>query len=98
MTVTRIMALTGLIVATVAAALSPATAGDVQGDAYDCGELFVMRNEIYKANGYCFKTARAMSQFGNAGCQYDSLSDVPLSANQRSTIRAIRKSEARQSC
>lgn len=80
------------------AATAPATAGDVQGDAYDCGELYVMRNEIYKSAGYCFKSAKAISQFGNAGCQFDSLGDVPLSANQRSMIKGIKKSEARQGC
>ncbi|NOT72752.1 MAG: YARHG domain-containing protein [Hyphomicrobium sp.] len=80
------------------AATTPASAGDVQGDAYDCGELYVMRNEIYKSAGYCFKSAKAISQFGNAGCQYDSLADVPLPANQRSQIRGIKKSESRQGC
>lgn len=93
-----------LMSAVAAAVLMPAifptaaTAGDVQGDAYDCGELYVMRNQIYRDAGYCFKTAKAIKQFGNAGCQYDSLGDVPLSANQRSTIKDIRKSEKRQSC
>lgn len=76
----------------------PASAGDVQGDAYNCKELYVMRNQLYRDAGYCFKTPKAIKQFGNAGCQYDSLSDVPLSANQRSTISAIKKSEARQGC
>lgn len=75
-----------------------ASAGDVQGDAYGCKELYVMRNEIYKAGGFCFKSAKAIKQFGNAGCQYDSLADVPLSANQRSMISGIKKSEARQGC
>lgn len=80
------------------AALAPASAGDVQGDAYDCKELYVMRNDIYKDAGYCFKTAKAIAQFGNAGCQYDSLGHVPLSSNQRSMIKDIKKSEARQGC
>lgn len=84
--------------ASLAATLIPAHAGDVQGDAYDCQELYVLRNEIYKDAGYCFKTAKAIQQFGNAGCQYDSLSDVPMSANQRTSVRDIKKSEARQSC
>ena len=86
--------------AAVFTALLPTTvsAGDVQGDAYDCGELYVMRNQIYRDAGYCFKTAKAIKQFGNAGCQYDDLGDVPLSSNQRSIIKDIKKSEKRQSC
>lgn len=95
---TLTLSATVLAMATGLSATSSAIAGDVQGDAYDCQELYVMRNEIYKAGGYCFKTAKAISQFGNAGCQYDSLSDVPLSANQRQSIRGIKKSEARQTC
>jgi YARHG domain len=76
----------------------PATAGDIQGDAYGCKELWTMRNEIYKNNGYCFKTAKAISKFGNSGCSYDVLSAVPVSDQDRSVIRDIKKSEARQRC
>lgn len=32
-----------------------------------CYELWYERNEIYARNGYCFKTARARSEFG-PGC------------------------------
>ena len=75
-----------------------ARAGDVQGDAYGCDELWSLRNDIFKANGYCFKSARAISLYGNAGCQYDSESAVPLSSQDRSTLKAIKKSERRQRC
>jgi hypothetical protein len=34
---------------------------------------------IFKAARYCFKTQRAIQEFGNAGCQYDDLTSVPLS-------------------
>ncbi len=81
-----------------AASMLPAKAGDVQGDAYDCQELWVMRNEIYKANGYCFKTARAINTFGNGGCSYHHEGAVPLSGGERSVIRSIRRSERRQAC
>ena len=33
-----------------------------------CDDLWVQRNSIYKAYGYCFKTPKAY--FGNARCQY----------------------------
>ena len=81
-----------------AAAALPVKAGDVQGDAYGCDELWTMRNEIFKGGGYCFKSPRAIKQFGNAGCQYDSEYDVPLSDRDRETLSAIKKSERRQGC
>lgn len=84
--------------ASLAASMIPASAGDIQGDAYECKELWVMRNEIYKSNGYCFKTAKAINYFGNAGCSYDNQSAVPLSKQERRIVRDIQKSEARQSC
>src|SRR5690349_15037948 len=34
-----------------------------------CDDLWVQRNSIYKAYGYCFKTPKAINYFGNAGCQ-----------------------------
>jgi hypothetical protein len=88
-----------LAAATAATAMIvPAEAGDIQGDAYECKDLWVMRNQIYKDNGYCFKTTKAISRFGNAGCSFDSLSAVPLSDLDRSVIRDIKTSERRQSC
>jgi hypothetical protein len=87
-----------LALAPLALSSMPAAAGDVQGDAYDCQELWVMRNQIYKDNGYCFTTRRAVTYFGIGGCSYDTEESVPLSKSERSTIDAIRASEARQSC
>jgi hypothetical protein len=76
----------------------PVHAGDVQGDAYGCDELWTLRNQIFKANGYCFKSPKAIKQFGNAGCQFDAEADVPLSKQDRQVLRDIKKSERRQSC
>jgi len=84
--------------AAVSTVVPPASAGDVQGDAYDCQELWVMRNQIYKDAGFCFTSPRAISYFGNGGCVYHSQSEVPLSDQQRQTIKMIKKSSARQSC
>ncbi len=75
-----------------------AMAGDVQGDAYGCDELWSMRNQIFKGGGYCFKSGKAIQQFGNAGCLFDDEHAVPLSDIDRQTLSAIRKSERRQSC
>lgn len=54
-----------------------------------CSNLWMQRNSIYAAAGYCFKTARAISVFGDAGCSYDSAYDVPLSLAQRQAINNI---------
>lgn len=81
-----------------AASAIPARAGDIQGDAYDCGELWTLKNQIYKQRGYCFKSAKAIGHFGNAGCQYDAETAVPLSDQDRSVLADIRKSMARQRC
>jgi hypothetical protein len=89
---------TAVIASTFAALYTAARAGDVQGDAYGCEELWVLRNEIYKNAGYCFASAKAISHFGNGGCNYRSLSALPLSDNDRIAVRSIRKSERRQGC
>ncbi|MGQ0457488.1 MAG: YARHG domain-containing protein [Hyphomicrobium sp.] len=73
-------------------------AGDVQGDAYDCQELWQMRNAIYKSGGYCFKSPKTIATFGNAGCIYESQAEVPISDIDRDTLAQIRKSEKRQAC
>ncbi len=54
-----------------------------------CERLWIERNSIFKAYGYCFKTARSIRHFGNAGCQYDNLEDVPLSQAQQRVIAGI---------
>ena len=71
-------------------------AANAQGNA--CFRLWVERNEIYKANGYCFKTQRAISHFGNAGCEYDSEADVPLSRSERARIARIIAEERALGC
>ncbi|MFN0219738.1 MAG: YARHG domain-containing protein [Hyphomicrobium sp.] len=81
-----------------ASAAAPAVAGDVQGDAYSCQELWQMCNAIYKSGGYCFKSPKTIRTFGNAGCLYDNQAEVPISDIDRDTLGQIRKSEKRQSC
>lgn len=80
------------------ASISQVAAGDIQGDAYSCQELWDMRNRIFKTNGYCFRTSRSIARFGNAGCRFDREAEVPLSATDRLILRDIRKSEARLGC
>ncbi|ACK83608.1 YARHG domain-containing protein [Methylorubrum extorquens] len=82
------------LVATVLASLtaSPALA------AFPCDELWGERNAIYKDAGYCFRTERAIRAFGNSGCKYDELADVPLSARQRADIADIQRQERENGC
>jgi hypothetical protein len=63
-----------------------------------CDGLWYQRNMIFKAAGYCFKTQRAIREFGNAGCQYDDLTSVPLSETQRQAIDDITRIEAAKRC
>lgn len=63
-----------------------------------CHELWYARNEIYKDQGYCFKTARAIREFGNAGCQYDSESRVPLTRAERQRVERISRIESELGC
>jgi hypothetical protein len=70
----------------------PGNAGDI------CGDLWVERNQIYKDNGYCFKTRDAIRYFGNAGCVYDEQEDVPLSARERREVSRLARLERRNGC
>jgi hypothetical protein len=63
-----------------------------------CSELWYERNNIFKDAGYCFKTSRAIRTFGNAGCAYDSESDVPLSERDRQRVNAIQRIEREKGC
>ncbi len=65
---------------------------------YSCGQLAHERNAIYKGAGYCFKTARAIAEFGNAGCQYDNMGDVPLSSGDQDAIAVILRVEHSKGC
>lgn len=57
-----------------------------------------MRNWIYKENGYCFHTQKAIEAFGNAGCQYDDAADVPLNDAERHNVTMVKKAEANKGC
>jgi hypothetical protein len=63
-----------------------------------CQPLWEVRNWIYKENGYCFKTPKAIKAFGNAGCLYDEAAQVPLNQFERYNVKAIKKAEAKKGC
>jgi hypothetical protein len=75
-----------------------ALAGSTGAASASCSSLWYERNQIYKDAGYCFKTARAIRAFGNSGCSYDDIGDVPLSARQRAIVRDIVAQERRMGC
>lgn len=80
------------LIALLSTAATPAAA------AFPCDALWGERNAIYKDAGYCFRTERAIRAFGNAGCRYDDLADVPLSARQRADIADIQRQERANGC
>ena len=73
-------------------------AGIVPARADICFDLWVERNSIYKAYGYCFKTAKAINYFGNAGCVYDNEGSIPMSRADKNTVLAIKKKEQNLGC
>jgi YARHG domain len=79
-----------------ATAVGTMTKAQAQGDT--CFRLWVARNSVFKANGYCFKTARAIRYFGNAGCRYDVEAAVPLTPYDRSVIANIQAREQALGC
>ncbi|RXT48112.1 YARHG domain-containing protein [Bosea sp. Tri-44] len=67
--------------------------------AFPCDELWGERNAIYFEAGYCFKTERARKAFGdNAGCKYDNVADLPLTARNRADIADIQRRERENNC
>jgi hypothetical protein len=63
-----------------------------------CQDLWVERNSYYKEAGYCFKTARAISYFGNDGCTFYNEARVPLPRGIRARIAEITWLERRNGC
>jgi hypothetical protein len=67
-------------------------------DALSCKQLWVKRNQVYKANGYCFKTAKARSYFGNAGCYVDDMDDVSMSKSEMQRVLTYKHWEEVNGC
>jgi hypothetical protein len=70
-----------LAAAAVSLAASPARAQQ------SCQDLWAERNGYYQANGYCFKTARAINYFGNGGCN-PRLTEGQVRAQMIPSVRA----------
>jgi hypothetical protein len=84
--------MTSMVVVAASAVATPALAQGI------CQSLWVERNAIYKDAGYCFKTARAINYFGNAGCRYDVEGAIPLSPAERARIERILAMERANGC
>jgi YARHG domain-containing protein/SH3 domain-containing protein len=65
---------------------------------FSCEQLWFGRNSIFKEAGYCFKTPRAITAFGNAGCLYDDINAVRLSAENQNFVESIRRAERAKAC
>jgi YARHG domain len=63
-----------------------------------CQPLWEVRNRIYKDRGYCFKTAAAITAFGNTGCTITNQASVPLNAFERANVGLIRSVEKAKGC
>jgi YARHG domain len=89
-----IFSLAAVLAATVTVELP--TQANAQADT--CDSLWVARNAIYKAKGFCFKTPRAISYFGNAGCRFDDEGAVPLTSADQAAIASIQARERALGC
>jgi hypothetical protein len=63
-----------------------------------CQFLYTMRNQIYRDRFYCFATPRAIELFGNAGCQFDNVNEVPLNHFERANVATIQSVERAMGC
>jgi len=64
----------------------------------NCDFLWLMRNGIYAEHGYCFKSARAVSAFGNVSCNRQNMADVPLTTIERRNVMTIARAEKIRNC
>ena len=65
---------------------------------YDCDQLWLGRNSVFKEAGYCFKTPRAIGVFGNAGCQFDDINAVVLSPENQRFVESMQLAERAKAC
>ncbi len=89
-----------IALATVALSIAIATGIVSAGSAsaQTCDQLWYERNSVFKGAGYCFKTPRAISAFGNAGCMYDVEGALPLSPDQRERVAYLIRMEQEYGC
>jgi hypothetical protein len=64
----------------------------------NCEFLWAMRNAIYQERGYCFRTPRAISYFGNESCRFRDIDAVPLNRFERANAATILQVERELGC
>jgi hypothetical protein len=77
---------------------TPSVAPSAHPQMTECQQIWVQRNSIFRAHKYCFKTPRAISYFGNAGCIYANQNDVLLSDGERARLVQLVNRERSLSC
>ena len=60
-----------------------------------CYDLWYERNEIYDANGFCFKSSLGKRPFDNSDCYTD---DPQLSRAEQRRVAQIQREERRLGC
>ncbi len=60
-----------------------------------CYDLWYERNEIYDANGFCFKSSLGKRTFDNSDCYTD---DPQLSRAEQRRVAQIQREERRLGC
>lgn len=83
----------GLAATAFAAASLPAQAGAPFSE-YSCHELWMERNGVLANNGYCFKSAKAIAEFGK-GC-HPPYGD--LSSKEEAIVSEIKMWEKKKGC
>jgi len=63
-----------------------------------CDFLYQIRNGIYKAHGYCFRTPRAISELGNDGCWITDQSKVRLNRIEEANAATLLQAETQKGC
>jgi len=64
----------------------------------NCDELWFLRNAILDDHGYCFKTEKGISAFGNDGCTFNDIADLDLNGFEDFNIKAISRMEENKGC
>lgn len=88
-----------LSIVTAAAAILSANVAQAQDLwSMSCRQLWMERNSIYKAHGYCFKTREAIATFGNEGCYIENEGAIRFTGYEQQLISQITLVERQKMC
>ena len=65
---------------------------------FDLSAIHGFTVKVYAQHGYCFKTARGISEIGNQGCYITNQAAVPLSHIEQLNIATIQRAERAKAC